>query len=155
METRVFVQTLETPTETTGFPSEGAGQIWEQFAFRRPPSPHLACEFCKNIPPSATPTAPSAPPFRPSSPPFVTSVCFSPPSPPIDAQEVLPPPPVDAGLQQQHQRRRSPSPSAAPPSEALQRRRPPIPLQRRCHGPGVRHGGRGRPRGHGPGAPRP
>ena len=153
METKVPVQTLETPTETTGFPSEGAGQIWEQFAFRRPPSPHLACEFCKNIPPSATPTAPSAPPFRPSSPPFVTSVCFSPPSPPIDAQEVLPP--VDAGLQQQHQRRRSPSPSAAPPSEALQRRRPPIPLQRRCHGPGVRHGGRGRPRGHGPGAPRP
>ena len=118
METRVFVQTLETPTETTGFPSEGAGQIWEQFAFRRPPSPHLACEFCKNIPPSATPTAPSAPPFRPSSPPFVTSVWFSPPSPPSMPRRSPPSMPAyssntsAAGLHL-HQRRRPPKPYSA------------------------------------------
>ncbi|KAG2643552.1 hypothetical protein PVAP13_2KG342600 [Panicum virgatum] len=110
METRVLVQTLETLTDTTASPSEGAGQIWEQFAYRHPPSPHLACEFCKKKNPSIRyPHGAVTPPFCPSSPPFVTSVCFSPPSPPIDAQEVPPPSMPALGI------RRPPTATPAPP----------------------------------------
>ena len=45
METKDFVQTLETPTEATGSPSEGSGQSWGLFSSRRPhlPQPFPLC----------------------------------------------------------------------------------------------------------------
>ena len=51
METRILVQTLETPTETTGSPSEGTGQICGTFSLRRPPSPHRCLVFFSHPPP--------------------------------------------------------------------------------------------------------
>ena len=45
METKGLVQTLETPTEATGSPSEGTGQICGTFSLRRPPSPHRCLVF--------------------------------------------------------------------------------------------------------------
>ena len=39
METRVPVETLETPTEATGSPSEGSGDRWEIFSSSRPHQP--------------------------------------------------------------------------------------------------------------------
>jgi len=45
METKVPVETLETPTEATGSPSEGSGQSWGLFSSRRPhlPQPFPLC----------------------------------------------------------------------------------------------------------------
>jgi len=144
METRVFVQTLETPTEAL----DRSGNNLHLGARPHPTWPaNFAKTSLHQLPPRRRQPLRSVRHPLHSSRPFASRP-RRPPSMPRRSS-----PPVDAGLQQQHKRRRSPS--AAPPSEALQRRRPPIPLQRRCHGPGVRHGGRGRPRGHGPGAPRP
>ena len=51
METRVLVQTLETPTETTGSSSEGTGHIWQIFQLgTRPLNPTWTAIFAK--PPS-------------------------------------------------------------------------------------------------------
>ena len=50
METRVLVQTLETPTQSTGSPSEGTDQIWGLFSFRRPPLTPPGLRFCQKKP---------------------------------------------------------------------------------------------------------
>ena len=65
METRIFVQTLETPTETTGSPSEGTGQICGTFSLRRPPSPHRCLFFripLRSVPSRAGGASVSSPP---------------------------------------------------------------------------------------------
>ena len=66
METRIFVQTLETPTETTGSPSEGTGQICGTFSLRRPPSPHRCLVFfaspLRSVPSRAGGASVSSPP---------------------------------------------------------------------------------------------
>ena len=65
METRILVQTLETPTETTGSPSEGTGQICGTFSLRRPPSPHRCLFFripLRSVPSRAGGASVSSPP---------------------------------------------------------------------------------------------
>ena len=52
METRVLVQTLETPTEATGSTSEGTNPICSTFASRRPPEPPPDLRFFHTPPPS-------------------------------------------------------------------------------------------------------
>jgi len=66
METRILVQTLETPTKTTGSPSEGTGQICGTFSLRRPPSPHRCLFFfaspLRSVPSRAGGASVSSPP---------------------------------------------------------------------------------------------
>ena len=57
METRVLVQTLETPTEATGSSSEGTGQIWQIFQLGARPSIPPGLRFSQKTPPSVTPRA--------------------------------------------------------------------------------------------------
>ena len=57
METRVLVQTLETPTEATGSSSEGTRQIWQIFQLGARPSIPPGLRFSQNPPPFVTPRA--------------------------------------------------------------------------------------------------
>ena len=111
METKVPVETLETPTEATGFPSEGSGQSWGLFSSRRPhlPQPFPLCyanppcvrnpRAVTSVPSPSVPSrgwllgaavrAPAAPPLRSSSSPSSLE-----PPPPASGRRLRPSPSV-------------------------------------------------------------
>ena len=128
------MQTLETPTEATGSPSEGTDQIWGLFSFRRPPLTPPGLRFCQK-----TPSVRSIPSR------LLPSVSLRPDriAPidrgPVSSSSVLLFPP-DHLL-----------PLLPPASSHVYQRGPAASTRAAAHGAALRHGASGRPRRHGVG----